>query len=173
MALELVRGLWKRYPEEEAGPGRVGVITPYKQQLHLLKARFAQGLGSERSARIEMNTVDGFQGREVDVLIFSTVRATGGGIGFVADVRRMNVALTRAKLSLWIVGNRQTLGGGQRRMGGTHKGCGGQGVRDRSAPTLWCRPRQGPPPHAPCLVPTGREGSGPGRAGWGGWGPAS
>lgn len=68
---------------------------------------------------MEFNTVDGFQGREVDILILTTVRSsisdsgsTGTssiGIGFVADIRRMNVALTRAKLSLWIVGNARTL----------------------------------------------------------------
>lgn len=61
--------------------------------------------------------MDGFQGREVDILVLSTVRATHSTldgvnqsrIGFVADVRRMNVALTRAKLSLWVLGNTRTL----------------------------------------------------------------
>lgn len=68
---------------------------------------------------MEFNTIDGFQGREVDILLLSTVRASGSrsetpgvssnNLGFVADVRRMNVALTRAKLSLWIIGNARTL----------------------------------------------------------------
>lgn len=61
--------------------------------------------------------MDGFQGREVDILVLSTVRATHSApegsnqsrIGFVADVRRMNVALTRARLSLWVLGNTRTL----------------------------------------------------------------
>lgn len=71
------------------------------------------------TAEMEFNTVDGFQGREVDILVLSTVRAeepcstehriSSRNIGFVADVRRMNVALTRAKLSLWILGNARTL----------------------------------------------------------------
>lgn len=69
-------------------------------------------------ADIEFNTVDGFQGREVDILLLSTVRAAhssvtseinSNSIGFVADVRRLNVALTRARLSLWILGNARTL----------------------------------------------------------------
>lgn len=68
---------------------------------------------------MEFNTVDGFQGREVDILVLTTVRSSisdsrsvgenSNGIGFVADIRRMNVALTRAKISLWIVGNARTL----------------------------------------------------------------
>lgn len=99
-----------------------GVITPYKQQLKVLQDRFSRSLGSGPTSEIEFNTVDGFQGREVDILILSTVRASGqdgkgntdgprGSIGFVADVRRMNVALTRARFSLWIVGNAATLQG--------------------------------------------------------------
>lgn len=53
-----------------------------------------------------IETVDSFQGKQLDVVILSCVRAgTGGGLGFVTDVRRMNVAITRAKRSLWILGS--------------------------------------------------------------------
>jgi len=107
-----------RYPAEFVG-GRIGVITPYKCQLSLLRSRFLNAFGPSSVADIEFNTVDGFQGREVDIILLSTVRAAHSGItaseinsnsiGFVADVRRMNVALTRARLSLWILGNSRTL----------------------------------------------------------------
>ena len=109
-------GFLPRYPLEFVG-GRIGVITPYKRQLSVLRSRFSSAFGSSISAEMEFNTVDGFQGREVDILVLSTVRAaehqasrsSSSSIGFVADVRRMNVALTRAKFSLWILGNARTL----------------------------------------------------------------
>ncbi|XP_058113518.1 uncharacterized protein LOC131256610 isoform X2 [Magnolia sinica] len=117
-AVEVLRFFKKRYPSEFFG-GRIGIITPYKSQLSLLRSRFNNAFGPGATADMEFNTVDGFQGREVDILILSTVRASDQSvkapginsrvIGFVADVRRMNVALTRAKLSLWIVGNSRTL----------------------------------------------------------------
>ncbi|KAL8043652.1 hypothetical protein ABFX02_09G128046 [Erythranthe guttata] len=117
-AVELLRYFKKSYPSEFFG-GRIGIITPYKRQLSLLRSRFSSAFGSSIAAEMEFNTIDGFQGREVDILLLSTVRASGScadtprassnNLGFVADVRRMNVALTRAKLSLWIFGNARTL----------------------------------------------------------------
>ncbi|EFH69180.1 hypothetical protein ARALYDRAFT_312653 [Arabidopsis lyrata subsp. lyrata] len=115
-AVQLLRFFKKRYPSEFVA-GRIGIITPYKRQLAVLRSRFTGAFGAQVTADMEMNTVDGFQGREVDILVLSTVRATHSDpdgvnqsrIGFVADVRRMNVALTRAKLSLWVLGNTRTL----------------------------------------------------------------
>ncbi|EEF48714.1 splicing endonuclease positive effector sen1, putative [Ricinus communis] len=117
-AVELLRFFKKRHPSEFEG-GKIGIITPYKCQLSLLRSRLSSAFGSSVIADMEFNTVDGFQGREVDILILSSVRAgeaythvngvNSSSIGFVADVRRMNVALTRAKLSLWIFGNARTL----------------------------------------------------------------
>ncbi|KAL4205316.1 hypothetical protein AMTRI_Chr01g114000 [Amborella trichopoda] len=117
-AIELLWFFKKRYPSEFVR-GRIGIITPYKSQVSLLRSRFVSAFGPSALDDVEFNTVDGFQGREVDVLILSTVRASeqnnkevsmsSSSIGFVADVRRMNVALTRAKRSLWVFGNRRTL----------------------------------------------------------------
>ncbi|XP_074268049.1 uncharacterized protein LOC141591568 [Silene latifolia] len=116
-AIEIVRFLQRRHPSEFVGE-RIGIITPYRSQLSLLRSRFSSVFGSSISSEMEFNTVDGFQGREVDILILSTVRSgetcpetrrVNSSIGFVADVRRMNVALTRARLSLWVLGNSRTL----------------------------------------------------------------
>lgn len=84
--------------------GRVAVITPYAQQSKLLKRRFEDALGPRYTDMVEVNTVDAFQGREANIVIFSAVRAAGShGIGFLSDVRRMNVALTRAKYFLFVI----------------------------------------------------------------------
>ncbi|XP_020107342.1 uncharacterized protein LOC109723385 isoform X2 [Ananas comosus] len=117
-AVEILKFLKKRYPLEFTNK-RIGIVTPYRSQLSLLRSRFSNLFGPEVLSEMELNTVDGFQGREVDILVVSTVRASdsstkqcasnSASIGFVADVRRMNVALTRAKFSLWIVGNARTL----------------------------------------------------------------
>jgi senataxin len=89
--------------------GKVGIITPYKGQLKELKARFSQRYGQAILSTVEFNTTDAFQGRESEIIIFSCVRASTKGIGFLNDVRRMNVGLTRAKCSLWVLGNSQSL----------------------------------------------------------------
>jgi senataxin len=89
--------------------GKIGIITPYKGQLREMKTRFAARYGNSIFTKVEFNTTDAFQGRESEVIIFSCVRASNKGIGFLSDIRRMNVGLTRAKSSLWVLGNSQSL----------------------------------------------------------------
>eukprot|EP00884_Botryococcus_braunii_P008434 jgi/Botrbrau1/17592/Bobra.0166s0033.2 len=90
---------------------RVGVITFYKQQVEVLRRTFEQIAGPEVAAEVMIETVDSFQGKQLDVIILSCVRAEAraSGIGFVNDVRRLNVAITRAKRALWILGSAATL----------------------------------------------------------------
>ena len=89
-----------------AGPW-AAVITPYTEQLRELRRRFEH---AGWSSEVDLNTVDAFQGQEQDVVILSTVRAgKGGRIGFLADARRLNVAMTRAKYGCYLVGRRRTL----------------------------------------------------------------
>ncbi|KAF5360948.1 hypothetical protein D9756_004803 [Leucocoprinus leucothites] len=90
---------------------RVGVVSMYRAQITELKRRFEQRFGKDILSSVDFNTVDGFQGQEKDIIILSCVRAGPGlqNIGFLSDTRRMNVALTRAKSSLFILGNSATL----------------------------------------------------------------
>ena len=90
--------------------GKVGVITPYKSQLKELRNQFGARFGETIFDAIEFNTTDAFQGRESEIIIFSCVRASiNKGIGFLSDIRRMNVGITRAKSSLWVLGNARSL----------------------------------------------------------------
>lgn len=106
--------------------GRVGVVAPYRAQARSIR-REMRGRGVAVPEEVEVGTVDGFQGREKDVIILSATRAPmrapddaqslggaarareKGGIGFLGDRRRLNVAASRARLSLWIVGHGATL----------------------------------------------------------------
>ncbi|KAJ7095873.1 SEN1 N terminal-domain-containing protein [Mycena belliarum] len=91
--------------------GQVGVISMYRAQIVELRRQFAKEFGSDVLQTVDFNTVDGFQGQEKAIIILSCVRSGPGleSIGFLSDVRRMNVALTRAKSSLFILGNAATL----------------------------------------------------------------
>jgi senataxin len=94
--------------------GKIGIITTYKAQLNELKSRFERKFGEKIFDEIEFNTTDAFQGREREIIIFSCVRAKAtGGIGFLGDIRRMNVGLTRAKSSLWVLGDSNALQQGE------------------------------------------------------------
>ncbi|KAL3830454.1 hypothetical protein ACJIZ3_019256 [Penstemon smallii] len=107
--VRLYEHLQKTLKSLGVGKLSVGIITPYKLQLKCLQREFKDILNSDEGKDIYINTVDAFQGQERDVIIMSCVRASGHGVGFVADIRRMNVALTRAKKALWVMGNANSL----------------------------------------------------------------
>jgi superfamily I DNA and/or RNA helicase len=87
-------------------PSEVAVISPYDGQVQRLR----QLLAAHLDRGLEVDTVDGFQGREKDAVIVSLVRSNEAGeVGFLADVRRMNVALTRARAKLVVVGDGATV----------------------------------------------------------------
>lgn len=94
-------------------PEDIGVITPYSGQVRELTHLFDLAGGRESGqpyAGLEIKSVDGYQGREKDVIVFSTVRANDHGeVGFLADFRRLNVAITRAKRGLILLGHPTTL----------------------------------------------------------------
>ena len=86
--------------KEKIKLSNIGVISPYKAQAKELK---------KISKDIEVHTVDGFQGREKDLIIISLVRSNKNkNIGFLSDEKRLNVSLTRAKKHLVVIGDRNT-----------------------------------------------------------------
>jgi len=85
-------------------PEQIAVIAPYSAQVRFLRDRCS-------NTSVEIDTVDGFQGREKEVVLISLVRSnTQGEVGFLGDTRRMNVAMTRAKRRLIVIGDGSTLG---------------------------------------------------------------
>ena len=89
----------------------VGLISPYRAQVQYLRRLLMKREYFKPFRRqISVNTVDGFQGQERDVIVISLVRSNDEGqIGFLRDLRRMNVAITRARMKVIILGNRKTL----------------------------------------------------------------
>ena len=88
------------YLNDGLSENEIGIISPYADQVNIIQDR----------TPVEVKTVDGFQGREKEIIIISTVRSNeDGNIGFLSDLRRLNVAITRAKRKLIIIGNRDTL----------------------------------------------------------------
>ena len=85
----------------------VGVVTPYKAQVAVLRQMMT---GVPGGHQVEVKSVDGFQGREKELILFSAVRSNrGGSLGFVSDARRLNVLLTRARRGMIVVADPHTL----------------------------------------------------------------
>merc|ERR1712032_823947 len=106
-------------PDSSIVPKDIGIVTPYSAQVALIRSlllssskiqQYSDLTGLETSSLIAVKSVDGYQGRERDIIIFSTVRSNRSGkIGFLSDWRRMNVSLTRARRGLVVVGDAGTL----------------------------------------------------------------
>lgn len=109
-ALELVDTLLKRFPRINF-KNQIGIVSPYKEQVRLIKRLFEMRFGSLINQTVAIETVDSFQGQEKTIMIFSCVRSsdTSNSIGFLRDFRRLNVALTRGKSNMWIIGNSNML----------------------------------------------------------------
>ncbi|XP_020216261.1 uncharacterized protein LOC109799987 [Cajanus cajan] len=108
---EIVLNLYKESASRKQTVS-VGVISPYKAQVVAIQEALGKRFGGDvdNDFSVKVSTVDGFQGGEEDVIIISTVRYNNmGSVGFVSNFQRTNVALTRARYCLWIVGNGATL----------------------------------------------------------------
>lgn len=104
---ELVGARVEALIDAGVSPSDIAVITPYAAQVRLLRDQLL-----DEYANLEIDTVDGFQGREKEAIVISLVRSNSNGeIGFLGDVRRMNVALTRARRKLVVIGDSATIGG--------------------------------------------------------------
>lgn len=97
---EVIKGLLEQITDNCPKDTTIAVIAPYKGQVRRLRQFF------ECNEKIKIDTVDGFQGKEADIVIFSITRTTGA-FRFLADDRRLNVALSRAKNQIYIVGNKE------------------------------------------------------------------
>ena len=97
---DIAIGIANDYLNDGVSEDSIGIISPYADQVKII----------QDNTPVEVKTVDGFQGREKEIIIISTVRSNdNGNIGFLKDLRRLNVAITRAKRKLIIIGNKNTL----------------------------------------------------------------
>jgi superfamily I DNA and/or RNA helicase len=89
----------------------MGIISPYRNQVHLLDERVRAATGLKNHlGKIAVNTIDSFQGQERDIVYIGMTRSNADNrIGFLSDIRRMNVAMTRARKKLVVIGDSATL----------------------------------------------------------------
>ncbi|XP_039173773.1 uncharacterized protein LOC120286031 [Eucalyptus grandis] len=105
----IVRNLYRAWNGSEEDL-TVGVISPYRAQVAAVLAKLGKKFENIKGFMVKVKSVDGFQGGEEDIVIISTVRSNSrGNIGFLSSTKRTNVALTRARYCLWILGNGKTL----------------------------------------------------------------
>ncbi|KAL6538714.1 hypothetical protein OROGR_012702 [Orobanche gracilis] len=107
--LKLLRKLFKEWSVSKEKLS-IGLISPYAAQVAAIQDKLPLKYENFERFTVKVNSIDGFQGGEEDIIIISTVRShRGGSIGFLSSPQRTNVSLTRARHCLWIIGNERTL----------------------------------------------------------------
>ncbi|CAO2036355.1 unnamed protein product [Urochloa humidicola] len=109
VVLHLLQTIFKFWKKTDQGIS-IGVVSPYSSQVAEIKDKLGKRYDTCEGFHVRIKSIDGFQGEEDDIIILSTVRSNRrGAVGFLADYQRTNVALTRARHCLWILGNANTL----------------------------------------------------------------
>ncbi|KAL1535324.1 hypothetical protein AAHA92_28118 [Salvia divinorum] len=109
VVVKLVQKLLKAWSSSKSNLS-IGLISPYAAQVAAIQDRIPSRYDNLERFTVKVKSIDGFQGGEEDIIIISTVRShRGGSIGFLCSPKRTNVALTRARHCLWILGNERTL----------------------------------------------------------------
>ncbi|XP_073028907.1 uncharacterized protein [Primulina eburnea] len=109
VTLKIVQKLFKAWNGSKEKLS-IGVISPYAAQVAAIHDKIKQNYENLHGFMVKVRSIDGFQGGEEDIVIISTVRSNrNGSIGFLSNPQRINVALTRARHCLWILGNEGTL----------------------------------------------------------------
>ncbi|KAM7467346.1 hypothetical protein LguiB_014908 [Lonicera macranthoides] len=109
VAIKIVQNLYKawNYSKKKLS---IGVVSPYAAQVVAIQDKIGHKYEKIDGFSVKVRTIDGFQGGEEDIIIISTVRSnSSGSVGFLESLQRTNVALTRARHALWILGNEKTL----------------------------------------------------------------
>ncbi|XP_078174345.1 uncharacterized protein LOC144568004 isoform X2 [Carex rostrata] len=107
--VHLVKNLYESWKRMK-GKLTIGIISPYAAQVRTIKEKIGRRYDNHEGFEVRVKSIDGFQGQEDDVIILSMVRCnTKGSVGFLYDNQRTNVAVTRARHCLWIVGSATTM----------------------------------------------------------------
>lgn len=113
MLIQMLLSYYQHWEQQQLGKPQpsTGVIAPYKDQIYALQEAMADNSDLQRfKGSIVINTIDSFQGQEKDIIFISMTRSNADGvIGFLKDYRRMNVAMTRARKKLVVIGDSATL----------------------------------------------------------------
>ncbi|KAI7748568.1 hypothetical protein M8C21_000107, partial [Ambrosia artemisiifolia] len=109
IVIKIVQNLHKAW-QDSRKKLTIGIVSPYSAQVVSIQEKLLHKYENLDGFSVKVKTVDGFQGGEEDIIILSTVRSNSHGyVGFLSSPQRTNVALTRARHCLWILGNERTL----------------------------------------------------------------